>query len=665
MNIFNKTVALGTLLIACATVYAYDFEAGGIYYNVVSVSKRTVEVTYKTAEFDPNNPVLSYAGTVNIPATVEYQGVTFAVTNIGDNAFRECTGLAHITLPEGLQAIGDNAFGGCTGLADVAFPSTLTAIGDWAFAGCHSMVNVVIPPSVTHIGTEAITGEGVLTLTIQDSPNSITVAPTFHPNIGFRFPNVKQAYVGRNCGGWQAPADLTNSWHGPALQRVEFGPYVTEIPYCMLYGDAWNLTELILSPNTKKIAWGALGGCYALKRIVLPDAVEEIEEAALGGGWDNKDMAVTDLVIGPNIKAIGHSAFAGCRNLQTVTVRRPDAIFLPEDAFDAQTYLTATLYIPEGSRQTTNSFENQLTKEEVRPEKTSKDEWADIWSEYWMAMGYGSGYYSDTVSFYEEVKVTRMGYGETDYWRNFLRISEGESTEATRWPVTIIVSDGGSVRALGRDLRSTTCTENVDEGTRLSVLFEPDLGWGLTELTLNGADVLADVAGTAYTMPAIDRKDTLRVTFSQPKATLTLRTSEQGSVEQTVVYGARCTLRITPAEGYIVHSVTFNGEDITASLSPDGTITTPAVNGDALLAVAFEADPSGIRTERLPALRVLPGNGSVSVQGLRPGTVVTAYTTDGVQVALRTAATTTEHITLPTGQVYVITAEGRSVKVRL
>lgn len=664
MNIFNKTVALGTLLIACATVYAYDFEAGGVYYNVVSVSKRTVEVTYKTAEFDPNNPVLSYAGTVNIPATVEYQGTTFAVVQIGENAFQGCTGLTHVTLPVGLRRICGYAFNDCSGLTDVDIPNTVTTIDDGAFSRCHAFTRVVIPPSVTYIGHMAFTSDGVKSITIEDASTGIDAGGYW--GRAFEFPNILQAYIGRNCGGWQAPSSLIDHWYGNgALQRVEFGPYVTEIPYCILYGDAYNLTELILSPNTKKIAWGALSGCYALKRLELPDAVEEIEDYALSGGWGDKDMALTDLVIGSQIKALGHNAFTGCRALQTVTVRRPDAIAIPEDAFHAQAYLNATLYVPEGSKESVETTEQELLWQDIRSEKTSKEEWEEMWRKYWDEMGYSKDYYSDTISYYETKPVTRSGYGETDYWRNFLRISEGESTEATRWPVTIIVSDGGSVRALGRDLRSTTCTENVDEGTRLSVLFEPDLGWGLTELTLNGADVLADVAGTAYTMPAIDRKDTLRVTFSQPKATLTLRTSEQGSVEQTVVYGARCTLRITPAEGYIVHSVTFNGEDITASLSPDGTITTPAVNGDALLAVAFEADPSGIRTERLPALRVLPGNGSVSVQGLRPGTVVTAYTTDGVQVALRTAATTTEHITLPTGQVYVITAEGRSVKVRL
>lgn len=618
MNNLKTIMITAALLITCGTASGYDFEAGGIYYNVLSVSERTVEVTYQASEYDPNNPIPSYAGSVNIPATVEYQGQTFAVTTIGENAFSECTGLTHVTLPAGLRVISDNAFGGCTGLTDVTFPSTLTSIGNWAFTRCQSFVNVVIPPSVTYIGTEAITGEGVLTLTIEDGTTDINIAPGFYPNIGFSFPNVKQAYVGRNCGGWQAPADLLNSWHGPALERMEFGPNVTEVPYCILYGDAWNLTELILSPNTKKIAWGALGGCYALKRLELPDAVEEIEDVALGGGWDDKDMALTDIVIGSKIKTIGNAAFGGCRNLQTVTVRRPDAITIPENAFDQQTYLTATLYVPEGSKETVETAEGP-----------------------------------------------RMGYSETAYWSNFLRISEGESTAATRWPVTVIVSDGGSVRALGRDLRNTTCTENVEEGTCVSVLFNPDEGWGLTTLTLNGTDVLADVIGTAYTMPAVNRKDTLRVTFSQPEATLTLRTSEQGSIQQTVVYGTQCTLRVTPAEGYIIHSITFDGKDITESLSSDGTFVTPSINGHSVLSVAFEADPSGVATARQSSLRVLPGNGSVTILGLTPGTVVAAYTADGQVAAQRKATASTEHIALPTGQVYIIKAGERSVKVCL
>ncbi len=655
-----KFFVLAALLLTSGSVSAYDFEAGGLYYNLLSVSERTAEVTYQESEYTPTP---SYAGTVNIPATVEYQGTTFAVVSIGSYAFYGCVGLTKVTFSEGLRTIGTSAFDGCTHLTDVDLPHTLVHIQDYAFSRCHAFTRLVIPASVTTIGDGAFSSEGVQTVTIEDS--SIGIDAGGWGGKAFSFPHVRQLYMGRNCGGWQAPSSLIDGWYGNALARVEFGPQVTEIPYCMLYGDAPHLTEVIFSPNTKTIATGAMSGCFALQRIELPDNLEVIEDGAFGGGWNGTPFAAKDLVIGSKIKSIGATAFGGCQQLQTVTVRRKDAIAFSEDVFPQPVYLTASLYVPEGSMKTTKTTEMQLVSQEVRPAELDSAAWKAMCQEVWMNYGYPEDYYSDTLEIYEIREVTRMGYSETAYWSNFTHISEGEVQPATRWPVTLVVSEGGSVQALGRDIRESTYTENVEEGTSVSVLFRPDEGWGLTALTLNGTDVLADVVDNAYTMPAVASRDSLRVTFSQPEATLTLRTSERGSVKQTVVFGSRCTLQITPETGYVVHSVTFNGEDITESLQADGTLLTPAINGDAVLSVAFEEGSTGITEARASALRVLPGNGFVTVLGLPLGAPVSAYTPDGVLVTKRIASSATEQIALPTGKVYIIHAEGRSVKVSL
>lgn len=659
-----KCMLVATLLtLMCGTAAAYEFEAGGVFYNVISVAERTVEVTYEKGEYEP-----SYAGTVVIPATVEYQGAEFTVVRIGEFAFNGCAGLTKVTLPVGLTRICGNAFHDCSGLEDVTIPNTVTTIDDYAFAGCNSFKHVVIPPSVMTISDYAFFCDGVETITIEDSPVGINAGGYWGRS--FAFPNVRQAYIGRNCGGWQAPSSLIDHWYGNgALQRVEFGPNVTEIPYCMLYGDAYNLTELILSPNIKRIDTGALSGCYALKRLELPDGVEEIGDGALGGGWGDKSLALTDLIIGSQIKTIGENAFAGCRNLQNVTVRRPDAITIPENAFDPQTYLTATLYVPEGSKVT--SEQEVLDFTYIRTEVEKEDEeygvdtlmWAEMWAEYWEVQGYPKGYYSDTVYIYRTATVP--GYSEVQFWSNFLKMEEGEGATVTRWPVTIIAQGEGSVSALGKDIRNITYTKSVDEGTAVSVLLLPDEYVEVSELLLNGQDVKANLVGNAYTIPAVSRKDTLRVTFKEMEASLVIRTSEQGELEQTVKYGTRCTFKISAAKGFVVHSVVFNDADVTNEVQTDGTYTTPVIQGKASIFVTFEADPSGINAPKVSTLRVLPSSEGVTVQGLTRGEVVSVYAADGKLVTQRRATSTTEHIALPAGQVYVVNAEGRSVKMRL
>ena len=87
------------------------FSKDGIYY--VRTSKNTVEVSYKDQNYN------SYSGEVTIPPTVTYEGRTYNVTAIGDDAFRGCTGLTKVTIPNTVTSIGHTAFSGCTSLQTI------------------------------------------------------------------------------------------------------------------------------------------------------------------------------------------------------------------------------------------------------------------------------------------------------------------------------------------------------------------------------------------------------------------------------------------------------------------------------------------------------------------------------------------------------------------
>lgn len=78
-----------------------------------------------------------------------------SVKNIGNGAFRNCTGLESITIPEGVVSIGYGAFDSCDNLKSIALPNSVTGIGDMAFFGCSSLMSLMIPSSVSSIGTYA------------------------------------------------------------------------------------------------------------------------------------------------------------------------------------------------------------------------------------------------------------------------------------------------------------------------------------------------------------------------------------------------------------------------------------------------------------------------------------------------------------------------------
>lgn len=62
-----------------------------------------------------------------------------SVTSIGYEAFRGCTGLTSITIPDSVTSIGDWAFTSCSGLTSVTIPDSVTSIGNSAFYDCYSL----------------------------------------------------------------------------------------------------------------------------------------------------------------------------------------------------------------------------------------------------------------------------------------------------------------------------------------------------------------------------------------------------------------------------------------------------------------------------------------------------------------------------------------------
>ena len=61
------------------------------------------------------------------------------VTEIGYDAFRDCTNLESITLNKGIITIGDGAFGGQSKLTEITIPASVTVMDEEAFRDCSNL----------------------------------------------------------------------------------------------------------------------------------------------------------------------------------------------------------------------------------------------------------------------------------------------------------------------------------------------------------------------------------------------------------------------------------------------------------------------------------------------------------------------------------------------
>ncbi len=74
--------------------------------------------------------------TANIKSSIDYKGVSYAVTRIGDSAFLRCNFLKSIVIPDSVTSIGNSSFVYCDSLTSIVIPDSVTSIGDFAFAEC-------------------------------------------------------------------------------------------------------------------------------------------------------------------------------------------------------------------------------------------------------------------------------------------------------------------------------------------------------------------------------------------------------------------------------------------------------------------------------------------------------------------------------------------------
>ena len=381
-----KRLLLNTLLIALLlpiNTLAHDFEVNGIYYNINSGEK--VSVTFQGSSYSQFNN--EYVGDVTIPSTVTYNGITYTVSTIGNDAFHGCNGLTSIDIPNSVVYIGSYAFYGCSSLetlyfnaencrsfsqgttnpfynsnistiiigdnvqtipdfflyglntlTNVIFGNSVTSIGKYSFRNCKGLSSIIIPNTVFSIGDFAF--EDCSSLSTIVVPNSVF-------SIGL--------------DAFSRTAWYTNQPDGLVYAGLVAYKYKGAMPA---------ETNIIFKDNTLGIADKAFTGCTGLVSVTIPESVSYIGQNAFSGctaltelnfkavscvdfnlyqhPFDNTNISVisignnvqkipayfaygfsqlTSINIPESVTYVGDNAFSKCSGLVNIKVSSGNAIY--------------------------------------------------------------------------------------------------------------------------------------------------------------------------------------------------------------------------------------------------------------------------------------------------------------------------------------------------
>ena len=223
------------------------------------------------------------------------------ITSIGAYAFYYCTYLALTSLPSGVVTIGGYAFYNCTNLALTSLPSGITSVGNYAFYNCTNLALTSLPSGITSVGS--YTFSGCTNIVLTSLPSSITF-------IG--------SYTFQNC---------------TSLTTVECLGAITTLASNAFAGSSGKEMSLssVSFPNMSLSSLSTVFG-----NGTVANACHQLAFADIG-----------------STKAIAANAFANCYALQTLVLRRSDAICslsnvsaFTNTPMNGYNNLTGTVYVP-------------------------------------------------------------------------------------------------------------------------------------------------------------------------------------------------------------------------------------------------------------------------------------------------------------------------------
>ncbi len=199
-----------------------------------------------------------------------------------ENATLEC-----VRFVDDVTEIGDYAFGNCTGLTSVTIPVNVTKIGNGAFEGCTGLTSITIPAGVTQIESNAFDYcTGIESFNVDENNRVYTsvdgVLMNKEKTAIIRYP------IGKSGSGYVVPDGVTHiADHA--------------------FSGCDSLSSVTILEGVTSIGKDAFWGCSGLTSITIPESVTSIGDGAFA-----ECTGLTNIRIPSSVTSIGHNVFEVC-----------------------------------------------------------------------------------------------------------------------------------------------------------------------------------------------------------------------------------------------------------------------------------------------------------------------------------------------------------------
>ena len=366
------------------SVYAFTGSGGliipdtinydGVTYNVTSIDEEAFRGNSEiTSVFigDKMRKISDYSfyQCENLENVVIGSDYEESVTNIGKGVFRDCSALTNVTLRNSVKSIGESVFSECYALKEVKIPNTISNIEKHAFYYCEGLTNVIIPNSVTCIESSAFSCcSGLSSIVIGNNVESIGT-DAFHGCSQLHTIINTSNYISIVSGSSDFGKIAYYTYGGGKVINAQGGTTINGFVFSendgtpVLAAYIGEESEVILPEefNGMNYVIGdyAFFRCFNVESVIIPNSVTNIGNYAF-----RECSKLENIQLGNNVKNIGEQAFYNCSKLTEITIPN-GLVSIGGDAFYGCSSLNA-VYINDLSAWcrlefNTNSYANPLT----------------------------------------------------------------------------------------------------------------------------------------------------------------------------------------------------------------------------------------------------------------------------------------------------------------